>query len=165
MASTRFARPHVKRGKPSCTASRSAARRAWPLALVALAFAAASLKANERMAEYKAWKRAWDAMGGTPTRSHGWKWVGTVLVALGATYLAGTADTPLSHGIIGLLLAGLAGLAVLVVIGKLWRAVARRKPARMVPVAIRCKPTLPVPALRAAYAALPDYCLRLMAGR
>ena len=144
-------------------------RNALPILLLIAWLMNISLKANQQVAAYKSWKRAWDSMPPSappPRQRRPRPGLALVLVALIAGYLALTLDQP-GHALgLGWMIA----VGIVVSIALAVRALARRrkrskaKAAATVSICVS-KPFLPVPSLHDAYGALPPYCQRLMGGR
>jgi O-antigen/teichoic acid export membrane protein len=140
----------------------------WPMTVLAVMLAGWSLNANEVMARYKAWQRAWNSMAPARPRSVAipWRKLGAVVaIALPILYLGAHPERPGYSMALGGLIIGLLGL----LLARLWQWVRHRKGRarqgdELVRVTVR-RPLLPVPSLAQAYAALPDYCQHVLQGR
>jgi len=135
-------------------------------AIMVLICLAPVFHASEQVSHYRAWKRAWDGMGGAAARSpQRWRRVGGValLAVLGVNW-AGKLDGEQVR--IGIAI-GVGTLAlVLLWLGARWTSRRMRRGRRRTCVAIAVgAPLMRVPRLAQAYRALPDYCQLVLAGR
>ncbi len=138
---------------------------AWPMLIVVAWLMNISLKANQQVAAYKAWKRAWDSMApdAPPRQRRSQRGLAIALIGLLTAYLALTQDQP-GHGLALGWMAAVAIVAVIVMTARvLFRRIRRAAPRKAATVRICVtKPLLPVPSLRDAYVALPPYCQQLL---
>jgi hypothetical protein len=146
------------------------------LGLAALWAMGWTLNANTKVAEFRAWKRAWDSMapGGPRARlsdSPAFRWL--VLLAMAAAagfYLYSNPDEPGFR--FGFYWLG-AGVALLLLFGliqacrRAGRGLSgprrRADPPAIVAVCVS-RPVLRVPSLKGAYDALPPHCWRVLGG-
>lgn len=147
------------------------------LGLAALWVMGWTLKANSRVAEYKAWKRAWDAMEPSCRRrlsDHPLIRIGALVVIATGTgvYLHGNQDQAGFRFALAWLAGGLALIGAVALLGLIrhaWRSGFRRR-ARSVPKAkaVRIcisRAVVAVPSLERAYSQLPEHCWRVLATR
>lgn len=125
-------------------------------------------KAMEAVSAFRAWKREWDSMDDAPPRRHGsWKLiVATLFTVLVIAQMAMHPDhTGVQAGAVFIGLGLLLALAAFMVRGvhRLWGKRPRTKASPNAGVVTICaRPVLPVPSLRDAYSALPDYCWQVL---
>ncbi len=135
-----------------------------------------TVKANAKVAEYRAWKRAWDDMGPGGARrlaaDHPVIRVGVFLaIAAGiGAYLYSDADQPGFQFALGWLGVGFAVL-LLVGLARLGRRTIRSVPGSRRPITRQAivaicvgRPVIRVPSLKGAYGALPAHCWRVLGG-
>jgi hypothetical protein len=137
-------------------------------AIVAFALAASAFKANDRLEHYQEWKREWQAMNGeTPTAGRLLVPARTVRLVLGggawcvmAFFSLNPGDQPelqIASVIFWI-------LTLVLVANAIYRWCRQRRgarPTRDEPVTICLSVPRQSPALRQAYAELPDYCVTL----
>lgn len=140
---------------------------AWPLAVGAGFFLAAVMKADEQVRAWKAWKREWDAMAGTPPPPR--RWPTYVGMALGVPFTALLFYAG-QHGgasaIVGVILVIVGPLLGLGLMLKLIGWLLGLRSAKVMPVTICVsRPLLPLPDMATAYEGLPPHCQQLLRGR
>jgi hypothetical protein len=130
-----------------------------------------AMNANQKITDYGNWKRSWDAMGGGSGR---WFWVWlwiklhkpiAVLIWFGGAYgltrlNPHRPETPLAIASFTI------GSATIVIAGlyRLWRRFWRRRPRKIVPVAISLQVPRKSPGPRQFNKGMPAYCARLNQG-
>ncbi len=124
-------------------------------------------KAMEKVSAYRAWRKAWDAMGEPPVRRR-WPWkplCGVLFVTLVFGHALAHPERPDATAAAGMVVVAL-GLGIVAV---LLRSLVRlfRRPRRRVAkndpmVTICARPIFPVPSLRDAYIALPEHCWQVL---
>jgi hypothetical protein len=123
------------------------------------------MKAQEQERDYRAWKRAWNAMdpAARASRRAGLLMARTIIVIAVALYgLAHLADAEIQVAL-AFIGAGLLLWFGVALARRLRRNGERRRTDETAPVRIGLRgPLLPVPSLPQAYAALPDHCQRLL---
>lgn len=146
----------------------------WLLAIVPVVTLWWVVNANSDVAEYKAWRRAWEGMGpdSAPRRvaRSAFKWVAWLLIVGSvAWYLYANRDLP-EYRLALLWMGAVAAIAMLAALVQLARrargGVRKAKPGASVePVSICVdRPIIKVPDLRRAYAALPAHCRQVLDG-
>ncbi len=136
----------------------------WAL-VITVAFLLNVIRAHEQMQTYRAWKREWNAMSGTPPRPSRWPRVVGLLV-LGAPLAFLFYDVG-QHGgasaVLGVVIL-LVGLLVTVsLILKLVGRLMRRKAAKVMPVTICVNRSMfNKPDIASAYRGLPAHCRAIL---
>lgn len=137
-------------------------------AVVLVGMMAGAANASTRVAAYRQWKRQWDALAGPTDASSKKRGAGVASFAAGCVlalvaWVLSNADNATQAQVLSLALD--AALVAAVLLALLWTARRlrrrhNRRPAE--PVSVIARPLLRVPSLPRAYAALPDYCQRIL---
>jgi hypothetical protein len=140
----------------------------WLLLIMTAVVMTPIMKADQQVKAYKAWKRDWDAMSGTPARRpmHWSTWAGMALGVPLVALLCSAGQQGGTQAVLGVILLLTAPLAVFGLLAKLFRWLRHRQRVRdsqVRPVAVCVtQPLYPAISLRDAYHGLPDHCLRVM---
>lgn len=135
----------------------------WVLGLAAIAAMMLVGKASERRMEFVRWRKAWDSMDDHPPASQ-WPMLTklgiAILVPAGFLgYESGALDRLVGPAILLAILAAMLAAGAMIV--RRWSR--RARAASTSDVVTACaRPVMAVPSMSAAYAALPEHCLRVL---
>jgi hypothetical protein len=130
----------------------------WIVAVPAMFGMGAVIKASEARSEHRAWRRAWDEMGGGAGGQLSWRTVAPAIgIAIFALLIAGTANEPTTQAFVGLLALVAIGSVVMFLGAKALPKVKASKTTGADAVSV-CASSGKAPDVQAAYAELPEHC-------